>query len=488
MSWPWRRGIQAQLLVLLVGLLSAVLLIVNLSMGWLLTRAQVEEAANHLQIQSLIAARSLEDPLSAYSHELEEHERREQHTPQGKRDDDDREDTPGLLSEWVHRFASESGSKVTVTDSSGRPLASTASFTTLLAEDLSWARAGKPHHRVDGGQIFAVAPVMRKGHLLGVVQLSTPKRQALQRSGLLVANIALASAATLIVALMAAIWFSRRLVGPIKRLEKIAALTAKGEWDHRFPTEGQDEIAGLARTFAQMLEALKSLMQRQRQFVSDASHELRTPLTRMKIRTEALLDGALDDPPVAGKFLKEIDSEIDRMSALTSSLLDLARYDERAARAQATGEAASLLAEAAAAHRSSAEQKEIALELRVPDTLPSLPISREALALIVNNLLSNAIKFTPAGGTVSLSVEHLSKEVRILVKDSGMGIAAEHLPHLFERFYRADPSRTAGGSGLGLALVKSAVESAGGSVEVQSTPGEGSTFIVTLPAADPSPS
>lgn len=488
MSWPWRRGIQAQLLLLLVGLLSAVLLIVNLSMGWLLTRAQVEEAANHLQIQSLIAARSLEDPLSAYSHELEEHERREHHQPRANRDDDDAEDTSGLLPDWVRRFAAESGSEVTVTDSSGRSLASTANVTTLKAEDLSWARAGKPHHRVDGGQIFAVAPVMRKGHLLGAVQLSTPKRQALQRSGLLVANIALASAATLVVALMAAIWFSRRLVRPIKRLEKIAALTAKGEWEHRFPTEGQDEIASLAQTFAQMLEALKSLIQRQRQFVSDASHELRTPLTRMKIRTEALLDGALDDPAVAGKFLKEIDGEIDRMSDLTSSLLDLARYDERAAQAQCTTDTATLLAETAAAHRAGADKKQIAFELQVPDALGSLPISRETLTLIVNNLLSNAIKFTPAGGTVGLSAEGGEGKVQISVTDSGVGISAEHLPHLFERFYRADPSRTAGGSGLGLALVKSAVESAGGSVEVQSKPGVGSTFLLTLPAADPDPS
>lgn len=484
MIWPWQRSVQARLLLILVGLLAGVLVLLNLSMGWLLVGAQVEEAANHLQIQSLIAARSLEDPLSVYSHELEEHERYEHSGQRRSHDRDDSEESTDLLSDWVHRFASESGSEVTVTDSSGRPLATTSELEPLTSDELQGARNGTPRHRVSGVSIFAVAPVMRGERLLGVVRLSTSKKEALRRSSVLSANIALASLGTLAVAVLAALWLSRRLVQPIKRLERIAALTAQGEWDHEFPVEGQDEIASLAGTFSDMLAALKSLLQRQRRFVSDASHELRTPLTRMKIRTEALLDGALDDPDVAGKFLKEIDQELDRMSALTTSLLDLSRHGERAVKAQVVLEPSTVITSAVNAHRSTAEQRQVQLLLQVPQSLPSLPLSTESLEIIIDNLLTNALKFTPSGGRVSLVATSFPTHVSLAVQDTGVGIDPEHLPHLFERFYRADTARTTEGAGLGLALVQAAVDSAGGSVDVESRPGDGSTFVVTLPRAD----
>jgi signal transduction histidine kinase len=462
--------------LILVGLLSAVLLLVNLQMGSLLARAQLEETANHLQIQALLAANNLQDPLSGYRHEFEEHEDDDDDHGDHHDDseDDERQRAVSHLPDWATNYAEETKAQVTITDGKGRALLGDRS--PLTTQELQLARNGQPFHRWTAHSIFATAPVLRKEHLLGVVRLAIPRGEASTRSRRLSLSLALASVLALALALAAAVVLSRRLVQPLKRLEQNAVRASRGEWDQAVSVEGEDELASLSQAFATMLTELQDTFERQRRFVSNASHELRTPLTRLKLRTEALVDGGIDDEKIAKKFVREIDGQVDRLTRLTNSLLDLARLEEKP-ELQTTAEPVSVLKEVAA----SLSRTDRRMIVKLPDSLPPVRLSPESLELLMVNLLENAFKHTSPGGEVRLTAERTDSGMTVVVEDNGEGISPEHLPHLFERFYRADHARTDGGTGLGLALVKASVLSAGGTVRVESQKGQGSRFVVDLP-------
>lgn len=472
--------------MIFVGLLSAALVALNIAMTGYLARTQLEEAANHLQIQSLLAARTLEDPLTVYSHELEErdhddhhdeHEEREHHRDDKHRD---HEAPAERLSEWAESFARRSGSAVTVTDKRGEAIAGQTK--PLVDLELEAARSGHPYHRWTHHTVVATAPISRRGKLLGVVRLEVSREEAAQRSRAMSLRLAVVSLVTLLLAVSAALLLSRRLVKPLKQLEQSALRAAEGQWEQPVIVSGQDEIASLSTAFSTMLSELRKMMQRRRQFVSDASHELRTPLTRMKLRTEALLDGALEEPETARKFAEELDGEVNRMTELTRALLDISKFDEGKAPGEPTKDPSILLRNACGAFAELAGQRNLELQQDISQNLPPLRISPHSLRTAVGNLLENALKYTPEGGRIEVRAESGSGGVRIDVSDTGPGIAPEHLPHLFERFYRADPSRKERGTGLGLALVKAAVESAGGNVGVSSEVGKGSVFTIRLPS------
>ena len=479
MTWPWERSVLARILFVLVGLLSSALLVLNLAMGGFLADAQLEEAANHLQIQSLLAARTLEDPLGAYSHELEERHEDDDDDHHHHRKHEESSVSTDRLSDWAGSFTSRSGSGVSIFDSRGSVLAGLSSG--LTQAEAEAAQEGRPHHRWTEDSVIATAPIMRRDHLLGVVRLQASRGEATQRSRAISMRLALVSLVSLLLAVTAAIWLSRRLVKPLKQLERSALRVAEGEWSQSVEVGGQDELASLSRAFSTMLSELRRMMQGQRQFVSDASHELRTPLTRMKLRTEALMDGALEEPETARKFLAEIDGEVDRMTELTRALLEISKFDEGKAVNQTTADPTEAIRRVCLSLEPLARQRKITLSQSLEEALPPLAVSPRSLQLIVENLLENGLKYTPEEGNVELKVERASKGVKIDVSDNGPGIAAEHHDRLFERFYRADASRTRSGTGLGLALVKAAAESAGGTVAVESKVGEGTRFSVFLP-------
>lgn len=314
-----------------------------------------------------------------------------------------------------------------------------------------------------------------------MVRLAIPRSRATARSGAMSLALVLASLSALLLALLAAARISRRLVRPLRMLEERANEAARGNWNTQVEVAGEDELASLSRAFASMLSELQFLLERQRLFLSHANHELRTPLTRIKLRTEALATGALNDPAVAERFVTELDAEVDRLTRLTDTLLDLARLEECAA----TGVAQPLdvLRQALARSQPLAEERRIALRSDLPGTLPPLTISREALDTVLDNLLDNALKYAPDGSSVSLEARAFPDVVELTFADSGPGIPPEHIQHVFERFYRVDPTRGTSGFGLGLALVKAAVSAAGGEVSVTCPVHErGSRFVVRLPA------
>ncbi|MDE2836359.1 MAG: ATP-binding protein [Chloroflexota bacterium] len=232
------------------------------------------------------------------------------------------------------------------------------------------------------------------------------------------------------------------------------------------------------------LTPIRQLETTRREFVANVSHELRNPLASVKAMVETLEGGAATDPVAASDFLQRINREVDRMNAMVNDLLELSRIEsgQSGLRRQPVDAAATIAAVRTDMEHRIAET-EVAVTVNAPGSVVALGDS-EKLRQVVANLLDNALKFTPSGGTIELYADDLEQD-RVLfgVRDSGPGIAPEHLPHLFERFYKADRSRRDQGTGLGLAIAKHIVELHGGEIGVESTQGAGSTFWFTLPRA-----
>ena len=237
-----------------------------------------------------------------------------------------------------------------------------------------------------------------------------------------------------------------------------------------------DEVGRLTQTLNDMLSRLDDSFQRERQFTNDASHELRTPLTAMqailgmireKRRTPEEYEQALDD----------LSEETDRLRTLVENLLQLARGDQSKSNAFEEVDLSTLLEDVTDSMRPLAEAKKLALYCEASENLNVLGDSDELIRLFVN-LLDNAIKYTERG-EIRVSAKHSENNIEIKVSDTGIGISPEHLPHIFDRFYRVDESRTQRGAGLGLAIAKDIVIAHQGQIETSST-GMGSTFTVTL--------
>jgi two-component system phosphate regulon sensor histidine kinase PhoR len=221
-----------------------------------------------------------------------------------------------------------------------------------------------------------------------------------------------------------------------------------------------------------------------RDFVANVSHELRTPLAALKSVVETLAEGALHDESVAYEFLRRADAEVDRLVQMVEELLELSSIEsgQQPLALQET-DIARLLGEATERLRPQAERAQLNLHLELAPDLGSLRVDPARIERAVLNLLHNAIKFTPPGGSVTLAAQRGDGALVVTVRDTGAGISAADLPRIFERFYKADQSRASGGTGLGLALVKHAVEAHGGAVHVESEEGHGSCFTFTIPAA-----
>ncbi|MDH7569642.1 MAG: ATP-binding protein, partial [Armatimonadota bacterium] len=225
-----------------------------------------------------------------------------------------------------------------------------------------------------------------------------------------------------------------------------------------------------------------------REFVANASHELRTPIAAVKMMTETLLEGAMDDPNVRDRFLRLVAREADRLGQLVSGLLDLSRMESGEWEVEREVFPVREVIEPVVAKFSLVvNSRQQHLSTDVPADL-LVCADRRALTQVLDNLIENASKYTPNGGSIWVTAGRQNERVCISVRDTGIGIPLEHQRRVFERFYRVDKarSRERGGTGLGLSIVKHLVEAQNGSVEVESEPGKGSTFRVLLPAPEAS--
>jgi len=221
-----------------------------------------------------------------------------------------------------------------------------------------------------------------------------------------------------------------------------------------------------------------------RDFVSSVSHELRTPLASIRAMAETLDAGAIDDREAAADFLGRIQEEVDRVTTLVDELLELSRLENASSPLSIeTTTAVTLLEEAVRRIRPQAERAGLKLEVADSDLEARVAVDAERVGRALVSLLHNAVKFTAPGGSVRAWVDRRGETVSLHVADTGVGIALEDQPRVFERFYKADRSRGGGGTGLGLAIVKHTAQAHGGTVRVESTPGKGSEFIIELPQA-----
>lgn len=232
----------------------------------------------------------------------------------------------------------------------------------------------------------------------------------------------------------------------------------------------------------QDLTRIRRLETVRRDFISNLSHELRTPLASLKALTETLQDGALDDPPAARRFINQIQIEVDALTQMVTELLELSRIESGRLTLDLRPVApCDLLDSASRRMQLQAERVGLSLQVECANDLPNVKIDSQRLEQVLVNLIHNAVKFTRTGGEVVLCAESGPGEVRFAVKDTGIGIPAEDIPRIFERFYRVDKSRTGSGTGLGLSIAKHIVEAHGGRIGADSVEGRGSTFTFTIP-------
>jgi two-component system phosphate regulon sensor histidine kinase PhoR len=236
----------------------------------------------------------------------------------------------------------------------------------------------------------------------------------------------------------------------------------------------------------QDLTRVRQLETVRRDFVSNISHELRTPLASLKALSETLRDGALEDPPAAKRFIDRMDIEVDALTQMVQELLELSRIESGQVPVRLTSVALrEIIIPPVERLRPQAARAGIDLTVESDDRMPAVLADPERIQQVVTNLVHNAIKFTPAGGSVRVSSALRGDEVVVFVRDTGVGIPADDLPRIFERFYKADRARTGGGTGLGLAIARHIVRAHGGEIGAESIEGRGSAFHFTLPLARP---
>jgi len=284
-----------------------------------------------------------------------------------------------------------------------------------------------------------------------------------------------------LVAIIVMLAISHRIIQPVERLTAAAHQMEKGDLSARVNVKSSDEIGQLARAFNAMADGLARQEQLRRNMVSDVAHELRTPLTNIRGYLEAAQDGVM---PLDAALVDNLHEEAMLLNRLADDLQELALAEAGQLRLERQPVDIGEMAQAAAeAVRPQVDARGLQLSLDMPPDLPLVEADAHRVAQVLRNLLNNAMDFAPRGEQITIAARREDTFVLTEVHDTGPGIAPEHLPYVFERFYRADKSRarTTGGAGLGLAIVKQLIEAQGGRVWVNSTLGAGSAFGFALP-------
>ena len=326
---------------------------------------------------------------------------------------------------------------------------------------------------------FFTAPIVEGGRVLGIVQVAQSLAQAQDALNRLVAALLLGGLLSAAVAGLGAYGLAARALAPIDRMTQTARRISAADLSARLALPAtNDEVGRLAGTFDEMLARLDDSFQRERQFTADASHELRTPLAAMQAIL-SVVRAQRRTPEDYEQALSDLADETDRLRGLVEDLLLLARGPAAPGTLHAPVDLAPLLQDVTDSLRPLADEKGLALSYAGPAGLLVLG-DRDALARLFVNLVDNAVKYTSVG-TVDIQARAASDAVLVTVADTGSGVPPEHLPRIFDRFYRGEAARAAPGIGLGLAIARETVQAHGGSLTASSTVGAGTTFTVQLP-------
>jgi signal transduction histidine kinase len=277
----------------------------------------------------------------------------------------------------------------------------------------------------------------------------------------------------------------------IHLLKGAAEKLAEGDLRTRVPVNGRDEVAALSITFNQMAEQLQAADKKQheleslrRDLIAWVSHDLQTPLTSMRAILEALSDGVVEDPETVKRYLNTAQRDVKNLSALIDDLFQMAQLDAGGFPLhRADASLSDLVSDTLESFTELAKQHEVTLEGNVDSDVDPVLMDTQAIGRVLNNLISNALRHTPNQGRVSVWVRRTTPGVEVKISDTGEGIRAEDLPHIFERFYRGEKSRNrgTGGAGLGLAIARGIVHAHGGEIKVESVIGRGTQFIFHIP-------
>ena len=377
----------------------------------------------------------------------------------------------GIQSEIV-QLAQMSGQRVVVADAHRRIVADSEDKLIGKAVDAKWPPPSAA--LVSAGTLVGA---LYLDPMSGAKKADTVFLAAVNRSVLVGALIAGLAAVAVTLAL------SSRILRPVERLTEAAQRMEKGDLTVRVPVTSEDEIGQLAHAFNSMAGSLAQQERLRRNMVTDVAHELRTPLTNLRGYLEAARDGLLAPD---GALVENLYEETMLLSRLVADLQELAQAEAgQLTLLRQPAHLAGIVEQAVTILRPQVNAKGLALSVNLPADLPPVDVDPERVGQVLRNLLNNAVAHTPKGGEITITARAADAEVAVSVHDTGTGIAPEHLPYVFDRFYRVDKSRArqTGGAGLGLAIAKQLVVAHGGSIKVESAPGPGTTFTFTLPVA-----
>ena len=329
----------------------------------------------------------------------------------------------------------------------------------------------------DGSWVTVLTPSPTRG-FLGRVSATLGFLQSLWWQFLLAGTIAA------VIALGISRWLARGMTQPLRDMAAAARRMETGDYTVRVHTTSRDEVGQLATAFNRMSQELENLETSRRDLVANVSHELKTPITAIRAHLENLLDGVEQPNP---ETLQVMLAQSERLGRLVEQLLDLSKLESGEVPLRREGvPLGPVVREVISEIDVARADRDVAVQSDVPDDLPTVDADRERLHQVLFNLVDNAIRFTPAGGQVRIEAHRHDGSVEVSVADTGVGIPAEALPRLFERFYRVDSARARGdgGTGIGLAIARSVVEAHGGTISAESEPGHGSTFTFDLPVAE----
>jgi signal transduction histidine kinase len=339
---------------------------------------------------------------------------------------------------------------------------------------------------------FAVQPVNHQGEIVEVVFAvrEVADGSLLARAGATFEfllrfwwQFLVAGALAAGVALLMARWLARGMTQPLRDMASAARRMEVGDYSVRVVARSRDEVGGLAHAFNRMSEELEDLERTRRDLVANVSHELKTPIAAIRAHLENLLDGVEEPDP---ETLQVMLGQTERLGRLVEQLLDLSRLESGEVRLHREPVPLGPLVSRVISEIEVARvHKDVRIDPEIPVDLPPLDADAERVHQVLFNLVDNAVRFVPEGGEVRIVAGRRNGSVEVRVADNGVGIPPEHLPRLFERFYRVDTARSRGegGTGIGLAIARSVVEAHGGHIRAESRPGVGSVFTFDLPVA-----
>jgi signal transduction histidine kinase len=391
----------------------------------------------------------------------------------------------------VHAI-NENPEGVVVVDQAGHPLLGNLP----VPATVSHALTGNIDTGVLGSREYIGVPIRRQGQTVGALYFS----HSIPGGGLLGAitgtarfvrsvwwQFLLAGVVAAFIALFLARILARGMTQPLRDMAQAARRMSRGDYGQKVRSRSRDEVGQLAEAFNRMAGEMEGLERMRRELVANVSHELKTPISALRAHLENLLDGVEESNPT---LLEVMLRQSERLTRLIDQLLDLSRLESGDVPLELEPVRLGSLVDRVITEVEVArpeKARELNVENRVPSDLPPVEADRERIHQVLFNLLDNAFRFTPKGGTVTIRAARENGSCEVSIEDSGPGIPAEHLPLVFERFYRVDPSRSRddGGTGLGLAIARSVVEAHGGRIWAQSGRDRGSRFTFALPLEGP---